>query len=1132
MNKTFSRLLSVAGMLLLVSAVCSATCTGGSRLSGYYGMLVNGGTKYLSGTVYFDGNCNISGSNITGGLGGQYGTTSVTGTYGQNSDGTYGITLNLAGQSTAQTYTIGVSESGNKARGLESDGTVEATIDLQSQLTSLTSGYSQTSLAATYAASCFGGSSAHLNYVTFDGKGDVSGLDFYDNSGTQSSSSFSGSYTVNSDGTFAGTLVGNYSAYTFNGVIDDGVSEIEYTYNETGTGGVLACVGKTSSSANLNGYYGLLVGGSAQAGGGGKYLSGSVYFNGSGSLSATNLNGGINSTYGNYTATGTYTVNSNNTISISMTLSGQSAPETYVVAVSEGGNEAVGIETDGTAVATIDLQSQLQLPATHYSAASLNGVYSASCGGSQTDLNYVTFNGAGSLTGVDAYDDGSYGDSPYSGSYTINSDGTFTGTFIGSYSAFTMTGVLDNGASEIEFTYDESGVGGIVSCVGESTYGAVGTNPVAATPTFNPTPGAFTSPQSVTLSDTTPGATIYYTTNGAAPTIYSTKYTAAIPVSATTTIQAMAVASNYNNSAIAAGTYFFGSSGLPTAATPTFSPAPGTYSSAQSVTLSDATSGATIYYTTNGTTPTVNSTKYVSPITVSATTTIEAVAVAAGYNNSSIATGTYTITTGGSTVVNLSSYYNVYGIATSGNPAKNGGFDGKSGDAYNSGSLGTSATYQGLTFTFGPANAPDGVTSETIPLPAGSYSQLFLLGAGSYGAQANQNFVVTYTDGTTSTFTQTVSDWWNSQGYPGETVVASPANIILSNGTVDSQTVHVYGYTFNLTAGKTAASVTLPSNRQVVVLGMGLNGAGGTPITPYIQVNNGSWQQTNTVTVSAGSSVNLGPQPLGGTWSWTGPHGYTSTSRQINNIPLNSGVNVYVATYTNSSGIPSTETFTITVTGWAEILSSVSAVACGSDGTLVAINSQHQTIWEYVSSSGTWTQLPGAAKQVAVVNANSIWVIGTDNNVYAFSGGNWARVGVNVDSIGAASDGTVLVANDWNQSIWKYVSPNYWTAVSGAATAVSAVKNNDYFIEGGGPGYWAWYFNGSGWAPVGGSITSIASASDGTVIATTTTNNIYQYVSPYNWTQIPGTMKSVAVEKSGSYFGIGTDGNLYSYGSH
>jgi len=89
----------------------------------------------------------------------------------------------------------------------------------------------------------------------------------------------------------------------------------------------------------------------------------------------------------------------------------------------------------------------------------------------------------------------------------------------------------------------------------------------------------------VTLADTTPGAAIYYTTNGVTPTVNSTKYSTPIAVSASTTIQAIAVASNYNNSAIAAGTYFFGSLEY-RRRRHRLQPAPGSYNSAQSVTLS------------------------------------------------------------------------------------------------------------------------------------------------------------------------------------------------------------------------------------------------------------------------------------------------------------------------------------------------------------------------------------------------------------------------------------------------------------------------------------------------------------------------------------------------------------------
>jgi len=82
---------------------------------------------------------------------------------------------------------------------------------------------------------------------------------------------------------------------------------------------------------------------------------------------------------------------------------------------------------------------------------------------------------------------------------------------------------------------------------------------------------------------------------------------------------------------------------LPTAK-PAIKPASGTYPSAQSVTITDATSGAAIYYTTDGSTPSpTNGTKYASAISVKATETINAVATAANYNSSPVATATYTL---------------------------------------------------------------------------------------------------------------------------------------------------------------------------------------------------------------------------------------------------------------------------------------------------------------------------------------------------------------------------------------------------------------------------------------------------------------------------------------------------------
>jgi hypothetical protein len=79
------------------------------------------------------------------------------------------------------------------------------------------------------------------------------------------------------------------------------------------------------------------------------------------------------------------------------------------------------------------------------------------------------------------------------------------------------------------------------------------------------------------------------------------------------------------------------------AAVPTMSLASGTYNAMATVTITAATPGATIYYTTNGLTPTTASRVYTGPITVSSTTTIEAIASAKGYRASAVGSATYTI---------------------------------------------------------------------------------------------------------------------------------------------------------------------------------------------------------------------------------------------------------------------------------------------------------------------------------------------------------------------------------------------------------------------------------------------------------------------------------------------------------
>src|SRR5579872_3018584 len=105
------------------------------------------------------------------------------------------------------------------------------------------------------------------------------------------------------------------------------------------------------------------------------------------------------------------------------------------------------------------------------------------------------------------------------------------------------------------------------------------------------------------------------------------------------------IATEYNNESSPSSFYTVGAaSGSGVVETPTFSPAAGAYGSAQTVTIGTTTPGASIRYTTDGSTPSETAgTLYSGPITVNASVTINAIAYESGLTDSAVATATYTI---------------------------------------------------------------------------------------------------------------------------------------------------------------------------------------------------------------------------------------------------------------------------------------------------------------------------------------------------------------------------------------------------------------------------------------------------------------------------------------------------------
>lgn len=169
------------------------------------------------------------------------------------------------------------------------------------------------------------------------------------------------------------------------------------------------------------------------------------------------------------------------------------------------------------------------------------------------------------------------------------------------------------------------------------------------TPVFSPPPGVYTTAQMITVNGTTPAdAVIRYTLDGTDPTELSTLYTGPInlPVESSLTLKVKAFKPNWTPSIVHTGTYT--TTGAVTFTLPVFTPAPGPYTSPQSVAVNTVTipTGATIYYTLDGSDPNQTSAVYTAPIQVGTgqSLTIRVRAYAADWQPSVIHTGVYNVT--------------------------------------------------------------------------------------------------------------------------------------------------------------------------------------------------------------------------------------------------------------------------------------------------------------------------------------------------------------------------------------------------------------------------------------------------------------------------------------------------------
>jgi Legume lectin domain/Chitobiase/beta-hexosaminidase C-terminal domain len=265
------------------------------------------------------------------------------------------------------------------------------------------------------------------------------------------------------------------------------------------------------------------------------------------------------------------------------------------------------------------------------------------------------------------------------------------------YNGTTLTTTITDGVANTSFTTNwtvnipqivggntayvgfTGGTGGLTASQKVETWSFVSTSAPpppqqAATPSFSPPGGTYAGTQTVSITDATPGSAIFYTTDGTQPATSvggSTKqYSSALNVGSSQTINAIATASGFSASNV--GTAAYNITALPAAATPVITPATGTFTSAQTVSITDATPGSTIFYALNGPAST-SSTPYTAPFVVNSTTTVNAIATAPSFATSATATSTISIQTStGSTPINFASGFSAGGLQFNGHTKLNG----------------------------------------------------------------------------------------------------------------------------------------------------------------------------------------------------------------------------------------------------------------------------------------------------------------------------------------------------------------------------------------------------------------------------------------------------------------------------
>jgi len=346
----------------------------------------------------------------------------------------------------------------------------------------------------------------------------------------------------------------------------------------------------------------------------------------------------------------------------------------------------------------------------------------------------------------------------------------------------------------------------------------------------------------------------------------------------------------------------------------------------------------------------------------------------------------------GYTPVPLGGYVNVIGYFSDGYKPQNAAYGfASNNDAFSANLLGSIVYYNGIGFPLGGANLLSAAANVvTIPVgvpattgnPGQSYSYLYVLTAGSNASgapAASSNLIVTYGDGSTSSFALLPSSYAKSVGQPGETIVSTMTYVDNNSGgntTAGFPNFYLYGYTLTLNSSKTVASITTPGN-GIIIFGLALGTTSEAMINPLPGIF--------AYTPPSGTILNPGTHTLSTTFTPQDAADYTGATA-TNSITV-------IGQVTDSINLVATTSTGSTAAGVTTLTLQATVTPSTPNGTFNGFVTFQDTTTGVQVGSAVINSTTGVATVTVTTGTTGISA-GLDNFTASYGGGtNYAAVG-------------------------------------------------------------------------------------------------------------------------------------------